>query len=240
MKRHAGRYSCLALAAFASLVVLNQSAFAGPPLICHSIEIGNARSLPWGGGADWRSVKHDYDIHRLVGDTLVLLGPETPAIVRMETLRRATVYSIWSARDYKVGYPNKDFSVATELLARLSMRAEDSRIKGRAQALALFDYGYLVESYRQSLPEDSELIRGLDGYASVTKAIELAGGDPEMEFAAALIAMDPRRGDQTAHLQKAAAGAAEGSLLARNLILRFGDRGKSIAELRNNIGASRN
>lgn len=240
MKRHAVRYSCLALAALASLVILNQSAFAGPPLICHSIEIGNARSLPWGGGAEWRSVKHDYDIHQLVGDTVALLGPETPAIVRMETLRRATVYSIWSARDYKVGYPNKDFSVATELLARLRARAEDSRIKGRARALALFDYGYLVETYRQSLPEDSALIRGLDGYASVTKAIELSGGDPEMEFGAALIAMDPRRGDQTAHLQKAAAGAAEGSLLARNLILRFGDRGKSIAELRSNIGAGRN
>ena len=240
MRRYAVRCSCLALAALASLVILNQAAFAGPPLICHPIEIGKARSLPWGGGADWRSVKHDYDIHRLIGDTMALLGPETPAIVRMETLRRATVYSIWSARDYKVGYANKDFSVATDLLARLRARAEDARIKGRARALALFDYGYLVETFRQSLPEDSALIRGLDGYASVAKAIELSGGDPEMEFGAALIAMDPRRGDQTAHLQKAAAGAAEGSLLAQNLIVRFGDRGKSIAELRNNIGAGRN
>jgi hypothetical protein len=240
MKRHTVRYSCLALAALASLVVLNQSALAGPPLICHAIEIGNARSLPWGGGAGWRSVKHDYDIHRLVGDTMALLGPETPAIVRMETLRRATVYSIWSARDYKVGYANKDFSVATDLLARLRARAEDSRIKGRARALALFDYGYLVESYKQSLPGDSELIRGLDGYASVTKAIEMSGGEPEMEFAAALIMIDPRRGSRPEHLQRAAAGAADGSLLAQNLILRFGDRGKSIAELRSNLGTPRN
>jgi hypothetical protein len=122
----------------------------------------------------------------------------------------------------------------------LRTRAEDSRIKGRAQALSLFDYGYLVESYKQSLPEDSELIRGLDGYASVTKAIELAGGDPEMEFAAALIMIDPRRGSHPEHLQRAAAEAAEGSLLAQNLILRFGDRGKSIAELRSKVGAGRN
>jgi hypothetical protein len=219
--------------------MLGQSAFAGPPLICHSIEIGNARSLPW-GGPDWSSVKHDYKLDRLVADTLALLTPETPVLVRMETLRRATMYSVWDSNAYRVGHVTRDLSVARELLSRLQARAEDPRIKGRGQALALFDFGYLVASYRQATPKDSPPFGGLDGYPSVTKAIQLSGADPEMEFAAALITMDrEHRTSQAAHLQKAAAGAAEGSLLAQNLIMRFGDRGKTIAELRTNLGATK-
>ena len=109
-------------------------------------------------------------------------------------------------------------------------------MKGRPQALALFDYGYLIESYRQSLPADSEMLGGLDGYSSVTKAIQLSGGDPEMEFAAAIIAIHPARATQAGHLQRAVAGAAEGSLLAQNLVLHFSNLGRSIAELRSNVG----
>src|SRR5262245_50260986 len=42
-------------------VTLQQTALAGPPLICHTIEIGNAKSLPWAGN-EWRDVKRDYDL----------------------------------------------------------------------------------------------------------------------------------------------------------------------------------
>src|SRR5437016_13841106 len=66
---------------------------AGPPLICHTIEIGQARSLPWvshnwdlGGG-------ETYNTKNLAHDTLQILGPDTPVLVRMETLRRATLYA---------------------------------------------------------------------------------------------------------------------------------------------------
>src|SRR5262249_1646033 len=58
------------------LLALVGSAPAGPVLICKNYEIGAAKSLPW-GGSDWRSVKPDYDINRLVEDTLALLTPET-------------------------------------------------------------------------------------------------------------------------------------------------------------------
>jgi hypothetical protein len=54
-----------------------------------------------------------------------------------------------------------------------------------------------------------------------------------MEFAAALITST--RSDKAAHrahLQKAIAGAPEGSLLARNIINHFGRKGQTIADLR--------
>src|SRR5215831_16128992 len=62
---------------------------AGPPLICHPIEIGQAKSLPW------VEINHrgstDYDLKNLSHDTLAFLVSHTPVLVRMETLRRATV-----------------------------------------------------------------------------------------------------------------------------------------------------
>jgi len=65
---------------------------AGPPLICWPMSIGNAPSLPWGGG--WHDTRPDYDGRgRLATDTLALLGSDTPVLVRMETLRRAAVYA---------------------------------------------------------------------------------------------------------------------------------------------------
>ena len=67
----------------------------------------------------------------------------------------------------------------------------------------------------------------------VRKAIELRGGDAEMEFAAAIITSS--QSDKTAqrvHLQKALAGAKEGSLLARNIVSHFAQPGQSLADLR--------
>ena len=66
---------------------------AGPPLICHPFEIGTAASLPFGAGRNWNSPLSTYDVNRLTADTLRLLNPETPMLVRMETLRRATIYA---------------------------------------------------------------------------------------------------------------------------------------------------
>jgi hypothetical protein len=72
-------------------VLVSSPALAGPPLVCFPFEIGNARTLPMGGNG-WHSVDPAYDVTRLVDDTLTLLQPETPVLVRMETLRRATIY----------------------------------------------------------------------------------------------------------------------------------------------------
>ena len=206
------------------LVVLSlqQPAQAGPPLICHPFDIGNARSLPW-NGAEWRDIKADYDLNRLADDTLALLTPATPVVVRMETLRRAVIYSVWARYDKKVGITVNDLKVANALLARLQERAQSG------EALALFDAGYFVETWTNAAPRNEQ--PAFNGYAQVQKAIALRGNDAAMDFAAALIRYDDQA-VQRGHLQKAVAGAAADALLLHNLLLHFSDRGRDLAALR--------
>lgn len=243
MHRKVLRSISLATTSILCLLVVQQAALAGPPLLCHPFEIGNARSLPW-SGAEWRAVDKSYSIDRLIDDTVALLTPETPVLVRMETLRRATVYAVWSMNDYKVGYKVKDDKVATELLARLKARTHTAKSDKSAVALAMFDYGYLVESYKQAIwdPHASpgaKLASDIDGYGLIVKSIAMRGSDPEMEYAAALSCMGRKKeagqDAYVAHVQKALAGAQEGSLLARNMLNYFKDRGTTLAELRANI-----
>jgi hypothetical protein len=248
MHRKVLRSISLTIASILCLLVVQQAALAGPPLLCHPFEIGNARSLPW-SGSEWRAVDKNYIMNRLIGDTLGLLTPQTPVLVRMETLRRATVYALLPTADITLTSPIKDPVVARELLARLKARIPGltdggAKSDNQAAALAMFDYGYLVESYKQAIwdPHASpgaRLANDLDGYGLIVKAIAMRGSDPEMEYAAALSCMGRKReagqDAYVAHVQKALAGAQEGSLLARNMLNYFRDRGRTIAELRANI-----
>src|SRR5256885_15919529 len=68
-------------------------ALAGPPLICHRFDIGDARSLPWTSNTWNLQGNENYDIKNLVRDTLAILDSNAPVLVRMETLRRATLYA---------------------------------------------------------------------------------------------------------------------------------------------------
>ena len=68
-------------------------AFAGPPLLCHPFDIGAAKSLPWSGASSWFDGQPGYDIKHLADDTVAVLTPAVPVIVRMETLRRAAIYA---------------------------------------------------------------------------------------------------------------------------------------------------
>jgi hypothetical protein len=219
--------------AFSVLAVFVPRAHAGPPLICWPFDIGEAKTLPW-SGSTWAAAKADYDLSRLPKDTLALLTPTTPVIVRMETLRRATVYVM------------KDRRIASELLARLQARLRDAEAKGKPDPLALFDVGYLVEAYKQArwpwvLGSPAG---GLDGYTMIQKAIHFRGGDAEMEFAAALASTGAlQKFRREAHLQKAAAGAAEGSLLGKNLVTHchlMNVRASNVAELRAQLGNPKN
>lgn len=243
MKQKMFRSFTLTLALVFTALALQQPVLAGPPLICHSIEIGNTKSLPWGSGADWRAVKSDYDLNRLVEDTLALLTPETPVLARMETLRRATVYAVWARYDREVEFTVKNNKVADELLARLMTRVRESVGTNQQYTLALFDSGYLTACYQQAAshsnnktannPDGYAMVRkALEGYAMVRKAAAHRAGNPEMEFAAALITRFPQQATHRDHLQKAIAGTQEGSLLARNLVNHFGQRGQSLADLR--------
>lgn len=205
-------YQRLAIALLAICLMCATSALAGPPLICHSIAIGSAQSLPW-TSHDWNlSGTENYDVKNLVGDTLAILNPTTPVLVRMETLRRATLYA------------QKDPQVAKELLAKLQARSSAAETAGHPDALAFFDAGYLAEAYKQWLgKEPQNPATGVDGYASVKKAISLRGQDPQMEFAAALITLGRPKDEHREHVLRAAAGAKQDPLLAQNLASRFPD-----------------
>jgi len=227
-------------------VALQITVLAGPPLICQTIEIGGAKSLPWGAPSEWRGVKQDYDLDRLVEDTLALLTPETPVLVRMETLRRATVYAMWSKYDREVGYKVKNEKVADELLNRLMDRVRSNVRANQPPALSLFDAGYLTSCYQQASyhsgknPQGYAMVRkAVDGYAMVRKASGFGGSSAEMEFAAALISKDPPQPVYREHLQKAIAGAKDGTLLARNLVKHFGQRGQSLADLRAQVASAK-
>jgi hypothetical protein len=214
MNAHA--FSRLAISTVAVVLGFTTFAQAGPPLICHAIEIGQAKSLPWvefnhPGSAG-------YDLKNLSRDTLALLDSHTPVLVRMESLRRATIYA------------RQDSQVAKELITRLQERAVSSDTAGRPDALAWFDVGYLAEAYKQWMGKgEPNPAAGLDGYGWVRKAINLRGNDPEMEFAAALITLQSHDSAHRDHVQKAMAGAKNDPLLAQNLASNF-DR-QTISEL---------
>lgn len=205
------------LGIFLTMAFFAVSALAGPPLICHAIHIGSAQSLPWSGDS-WNLSGHEnYDTSHLVPDTLALLTSSTPVLARMETLRRATLYAAGNSK------------VAKELILRLRARTTASE----SDALAAFDFGYLIECYRQMgiaarygmfKTSPSGLINGVDGYSWVKKAIEMRGGDPQMEFAAALITSEISQQDRAEHLNKAIAGSKSDALLAENLESQFGNQ----------------
>src|SRR6185295_6706757 len=83
-------------AALAAALFAARPALAGPPLLCFPFDIGAARSLPMGAG-NWHATDPAYNVAHLVDDTLALLTPQTPVLVRMETLRRATIYAATDA-----------------------------------------------------------------------------------------------------------------------------------------------
>jgi hypothetical protein len=220
--------SRIALSVCTVLTILAVAVYAGPPLLCWPFDIGGARSLPFAGD-NWRSTDPSYNIQHLADDTMALLQPNTPVIVRMETLRRATVYTM------------QDREVAARLLERLEARSNDAEKRGKPDALALFDVGYLLETYKQAYGKDSakDVANSRDGYALITRAIQLQGNDAEMEFAAAMVmAMANSQGSsslRTAHLKLAVTGAVEDSLLAKNLIKHaqlLQIKGDSLGELR--------
>lgn len=220
MKPYFMRSTGFAVAFLTVMLCLASIAQAGPPLICHTIEIGQAKSLPWISHSWNLSGGENYDMKNLVRDTLEILGPDTPVLVRMETLRRATLYA------------RKDPLVAKELLARLHARATAAESSGHPDALAWFDAGYLAETYKQwlgqNLPHMTDGMRmdpnpaaGVDGYALVKRAIALRGADPQMEFAAALITLSGPQEEHRQHAEKAIAGAKSDSLLAQNMATPF-------------------
>jgi hypothetical protein len=152
---------------FAILAAFTPFAYAGPPLVCHAIDIGSAKTLP-NVELNYRKGSTSYDLKNLAADTLNILDSDSSVLVHMETLRRATIYA------------RQNPQVAKELLVKLRARAGNPDTADSARALAWFDVGYLVEVYRQwfNLGQEANPAVGIDGYAWVKKAISLRGEDP--------------------------------------------------------------
>ena len=193
---------------------------AGPPLICHTIEIGQAKSLPWISHSWNLSGGENYDVKNLVRDTWKF------------SVRTLLCWCEWKRFDAPHSTRARIPLVAKELLARLHARATAAESSGHPDALAWFDAGYLAETYKQwlgqNLPHMTDGMRmdpnpaaGVDGYSLVKKAIALRGADPQMEFAAALITLSGPLEEHRQHAQKAIAGAKSDSLLAQNLATPF-------------------
>jgi len=176
------RFLTVALLASAALVVA-RPALAGPPLLCHPFDIGTARSLPMGTGG-WQEIDRKYDTAHLVADTLALLTPDTPIKVRMETIRRATVYAAAKR------------PLADALLAALQERAQHPDPK--TAALAVFDFGYLVETYREGVwafpGRALPAVDTVDGYQLVLKAHAMQSEAQIQEAANLILSGLPSKG----------------------------------------------
>jgi hypothetical protein len=210
----------IAAALMLALFFFASSALAGPPLICHSFDIGNAKSLPW-ISHDWNLAGNEsYDTKNLATDTIAILDSNPVVLVHMETLRRATLYA------------RKDPVAAKQLHTKLVARA-DSLANTPAAALASFDLGYLAESFKQWMGKDEpNPAQGFDGYALVKKSIQLRGNDPQMNFAAALISLNGPAAEHQDFAQKAIAGAKTDALLQRNLFTHFrGPQSETMADM---------
>jgi hypothetical protein len=212
--------SVIASLTLVALAATADVALAGPPLLCHPFDIGTAKSLTWDDSHGWQGRVGATSMKTLVADTEALLTPDTPVIVRMETLRRAALYA------------STDAQVATELFTRLQARASGAK----QGALETFDAGYLIETMRQVTRSRADgwkrqdgaevqiaalrsLLDKADGEAMVQQSLAASNGNPSMEFAAALIAASHkgRNADYIKHAQKARAGAAQDALLTKNL-----------------------
>jgi len=191
-------------------------AFAGPPMICRSYEIGNAASLP--GGTDGHGITRSYNRANLIPDTLALLKPDMPVLVRMETLRRAAVYATNGMKDWDKGtYPAEDRALAHSLLAQLRERIGAAKNDDTARTLATFDAGFFAETLRQA-----QLNPEFDGYPLLAQVAAARPNDGEVQFALALASINPQRKEHLDYLARARAAAKPGSLLASNIESHFG------------------
>ncbi|MHC4667723.1 MAG: hypothetical protein ACYTFD_04905 [Planctomycetota bacterium] len=185
------------------LAALAGPARAGPPAICWQVEIADAKSLPW-GQSDFTKEKR-YDPGNVVADTLNLLGPDTPILVRMETIRRAVLYI------------DRQIALRDALMGKLMKRVLDAEAAGRPPALAWFDAGYARGCFEQV-----NLYNSHDGYRWVRHAVRLQGDDPSMQYACALLTLmgdHPGHKNYFDHVARATAGAAKDPLLKKNLEL---------------------
>ena len=216
---------------FLATLFFATSAMAGPPLLCHSFDIGDAKSLPWISHSWNLTGSESYDTKNLSGDTLAILNSDGTVLIHMETLRRAALYGQNSPAEVK------------QLLLKLIARADAAAKNTDARALALFDEGYFAATLDQVhwIKKDfGNPAQGLEAYGLVKEAIRLSNNNAQMNFAAALITLDNPSADQQGHAKMALAGAQSDALLARNLATHFmGPQTETMAQIINRNSGTR-
>jgi hypothetical protein len=225
---------CAALAALPAVLAAAAPAVLGPPTVCHPIDIGTAKSLPWGSAPFAAST--DYDVARTVDDTLAILRDSKDTLVHMETLRRAVIY-LTPLSDAGKAKPEawRDAEVA-RLLAALqadvskgspSAAGATTAAADSALGLRTFDVGYLQAVLWQSERHGSEAARAelaaeMRGW--LDKAAALRPDDGALHLGVALATYEGTDSPGCyAHLDKAVALATDpDGLLRRNLMSTMG------------------
>ena len=221
-------------------IVIAAAAYAGPPIMCNPLEIAKAKSLPMGDGAF--ECDKGYNAKNLVADTIKLLDDQPSPIVRMESLRRATVYA------------GEHTDRRDDLARRLAYRALDASCAPDKEqaAAALFDAGFLATccgemGYElEGNPGEQDKIAG---YGWLMGALAKLPSDsaqrPEIEFGIAVAGHPAMHGRNSpnvqtrydAHIRSAAKAAQPGSLLEQNLKIHLIRWGSSLEAERAKAGA---
>jgi hypothetical protein len=236
-----------ALAALPVVLAAAAPAVLGPPTVCHPIDIGNAKSLPWGSAPFAAST--DYDVARTVDDTLAILRESPDTLVHMETLRRAVIYLTPMSDAGKAKPEDWRQAQIGRLLAALQAdvskcttgaAAKDApaakpehscpaaaEVANEALGLRTFDVGYLQALLYQS--EQHGVGKGRaelasEMRASLDRAAALRPDDGALHLGVALATYDGQESPSCyAHLDKAVALATDpDGLLRRNLMSTMG------------------
>ncbi len=200
--------------AVASAAMVPAMTLLGPPAICHPIDIGEARSLPWGNGG-WIETDDDYDVARVVDDTLSILGGSDNALVHMETIRRATLYLSGMGKLFKPkseSWRNHEGKRLHTALEQVAQRLD----AGRGKGLALFDVGYLLAAFDQA-----GLWSGVTEPSWFDKAVAQRPDDGALHLGAALASFGQHTPNAVTwrHLDKAVTLAEDrAGLLHGNLV----------------------
>ncbi len=201
----------------------------GPPAICFPLEIGDAKSLPWGGGPFARP--SDYAVKNLAADVHRILDGSAETIVHMETLRRAAIWIGLGAPDEGKSKSGIEKTIAWQrerLLASLRARARalneflsmpgDQAPQGRSLGLALFDLGFFLGALGQI--DGGSLA---DGEVELARAIRLCSKDGNVWLGYCLAGFE-RNGHQfpAQALQQVCQFAEKDLVLQANLVATVG------------------
>lgn len=156
----------------------------GPPAVCFPLDVGDARTLPWGGAGAFE-VDRRFALERLVPEVVAVLARSDEALVHAETLRRAVIY-VTEGKRGDAGALQRRAELVQALQQRAleaELAAADGAIAAHARALAWLDLGYVLGALDQM---------GVGGLApalpALERACELAPDDGGVALAAWLAA----------------------------------------------------